>query len=230
MAKATLTKAKASAPEADPAPVDTAQRATLEKNFKDSRSAFNSWETAQTRTDQQLYAAIGRLAEFAAAVGNDPDALIAFAAEKGVRATKASTPYTLVAKLVTNDRKKASKYAMVLQLAARRGVERTADSVVGFIKTEGGIEACLRSLRDLQREANATKRGARPSAFDKAVERISGFGRIKAPEDLQLASVSEDYFLIVGVRDADGTINLLREPVTDDGLVRKAVAAIAPKA
>ncbi len=92
-------------------------------------------------------------------MGNDHPALTAFAAEKGVRATKASTTYTVVAKLVTEDRKKASKYAMVLQLAERRGVERTADSVVGFIKTQGGIEACLRSFRDLQREANAAKRG-----------------------------------------------------------------------
>src|SRR4051794_21706532 len=221
MAKATPSKAKANAPEADPAAVDTAQRATLEKNFKASRSAFNNWETAQNRTDQQLYAAIGRLAEFAAAVGNDHHALTAFAAAKGVRTTKASTPYTVVAKLVTEDRKKASKYAMVLQLAERRGVERTTDSVAEFIKDNGGIEACLKSFRDLQREANVTKRSAKPSTFDKAVERISGFGRIKAPEDLQLASVSEDYFLIVGVRDADGTIDLLREPVTDDSLARK---------
>jgi len=138
MAKATPSKANASAPEADLAAVNTAQRATLEKNFKDSRSAFNGWETAQNRTDQQLYTAIGRLAEFAAAVGNDHQALTAFAAEKGVRATKASTTYTVIAKLVTDDRKKASKYAMVLQLAERRSVERTADSVVGFIKTQGG--------------------------------------------------------------------------------------------
>ncbi len=40
MAKATPSKANVSAPEADLAAVDTAQRATLEKNFKDSRSAF----------------------------------------------------------------------------------------------------------------------------------------------------------------------------------------------
>ncbi|MDQ2764148.1 MAG: hypothetical protein M3Y22_11910 [Pseudomonadota bacterium] len=184
MVKATPSKAKTSAPKADSAALEIAQRATLEKNFKASRSAFNSWETAQNRTDQQLYAAIGRLAEFAAAVGNDRDALTAFALEKKVRATRASTIYTLVAKLVTEDRKKASKYAMVLQLADRRGIKPTADSVAGFIKDNGGIEACQRRFRDLQREANATKRGARPSAFDKAVERISGLGRIEAPEDL----------------------------------------------
>ena len=230
MVKAAPSKTKASAPEADLAAVDTDQRATLEKNLKDSRSAFSGWESAQIRTDQQLYVAIGRLAEFAAAVGNDYQALTAFAAEKGVRATKASTPYTVVAKLVTDDRKKASKYAMVLQLAERHSVERTADSVVGFIKTEGGIEACLRHFRDLQREANAAKRGGRPSAFDRAVERISGLGRIKAPKDLQLASVSEDYFLIVGVRNADGLMQLLQDPVTDAQLVHKAVAAMTPKA
>ncbi|MFL5289067.1 MAG: hypothetical protein ACJ8AW_50975, partial [Rhodopila sp.] len=114
MAKAAPSKAGASAPEADLDAVDAAQRAILEKNFNDSKSAFKGWETAQNRTDQQLYLAIGRLAEFAAAVGNDHQALIVFATEKGVRATKASSLYTVIAKLVSDDRKKASKYAMVL--------------------------------------------------------------------------------------------------------------------
>jgi hypothetical protein len=185
MVKATVSKANASTPEVDLVTVDEVQRATLEKNLTDSRSAFNAWETAQNRTDQQLYLAIGRLAAFAAAVGNDHQALIAFAAEKKVRTTKASTLYTVIAKLVTVDRKKASKYAMVLQLAKRRGIERTADSVAGFIKTEGGIEACLRSFRALPREAGTAKRGGRPSTFGTAVERIVGLARIAAPDGLR---------------------------------------------
>jgi len=230
MADTTAFDPAASAPTADQGAPDEGRHAILEQNYNESRTAFRHWEAAQDRTDQQLYQVIGRLAEFAAAVGNDHEALAQFAAEKKVRATKASTPYTIVTKLVvTTDRKKASKYAMVLQLAARRSVEPNAASVAAFIKDEGGIEACLRQFRELPKEGGAPKREGRSSAFNKAVERIAGFGRIKAPEDLQLASVSEDYFLIVGVRDADGTINLLREPVTDGGLVRKAVAAIAPK-
>ncbi len=169
------------------------------------------------------------MAAFAAAVGNDHPALTAFAAAKGVRATKASSPYTVIAKLVTADRKKASKYATVLQLAERRGIERTADSVAGFIKTAGGIEACLRSFRDLPRAGGSARRGGRASTFGPAVERIAGLARIAAPDGLQLASLSEDYFLVVGVRDADGTLQLCRDPVTDVQLVRKAMAAMAPK-
>jgi hypothetical protein len=79
---------------------DDDRHAVLERSYRESRSAFNTWETTQDRTDQQLYKAIGRLAEFAAAVGNDHAALREFAAGKGVRATKASTPYTVVTKLI----------------------------------------------------------------------------------------------------------------------------------
>jgi hypothetical protein len=126
----------------------------------------NNYFSHKARTDQQLYRAIGRLAEFAAAVGNDRQVLTDFAAEKGVRATKASSPYTVIAKLVvTSDRRKASKYGAVLQLAARQGIEPTADSIVAFIQAEGGIEACLKRLRDLPRTGSPTRRGCQ-SAFN----------------------------------------------------------------
>lgn len=207
------------------------RQAILERGYRDSRSAFTTWETAQGRTDEQLYKAIGRLAEFAAAVGNDHEALTTFAADKGVRATKASTSYTVVAKLVvTADRRKASKYATVLQLAARRGIEATADGIAAFIKEEGGVEACLRSFRELPRASDGPRRKGRPSAFGQAVGRLAGLERAPAPDGLLSNPVAGEYFLVVGVRDADGTMHLLREPVTDDGLVRKAVVMVAPKA
>lgn len=230
MARVVARKPVVPAPETVSKPAKGDKLSVLEKRLQDSRSAFDIWETAQNRTDQQLYAAIGGLAEFASAVGNDHETLSAFAAGKGMRATKASTPYTVVARLVvTGDRKKASKYATVLQLAARRGIEPGAESVAGFIATEGGIEACLRSFRALPRDGGGAKRGGRPSAFSKAAGRMTGLARINAPDGLQLDALSEDYFIVVGVRDADGAVHLLREPLTDTQLVRKAVAAMAPK-
>lgn len=211
--------------------IDDDRQAILEQSYRDSRSAFTNWEGAQSRTDEQLYQAIGRLAEFAAAVGNDHEALARFAAEKGVRATKASTSYTVVAKLViTTDRRKASKYATVLQLAARKGIDPTADGIAAFIKEEGGIEACLRSFRELPRASDGPRRQGRPSAFGQAVGRLADLERAPAPDGLLNSVVPGEYFLVVGVRDADGTLHLLREPVTDDGLVRKAVVMVAPKA
>ena len=215
--------------ENDPDVLDARRRAALERQYHESRAAFTSWETAQARTDQQLYRAIGRLAEFAAAVGNDHQGLVDFAADKGVRATKASSLQTVVAKLVvTTDRRKASKYALVLHLAGRQGIEPTADAIVAFIQDVGGIEACLRRLRTLPREAGATTRRGRPSAFSQAVARLAGVGRSQAPADLPFDSLRQDYVLIVGVRDQDGMLQLLHEPVTEERLVRKAVAALAP--
>jgi hypothetical protein len=229
MAKVARDKLDTNEPEPAQDTVDAGRQAILEKKYRASRSAFNSWETAQIRTDQHLYTALGRLAEFAAAVGNDHQTLIEFAAARGVRATKASTPYTVTARLIVADRKKTNKYATVLHLAARRGIEPTEDRIAEFIKAEGGIEACLRSFRKLPREGGPAKGGGRPSAFGKAMERIGGFSRIEAPAGLELAELSGDYFLVVGVRHADGTTHLLQQPVTDEQVVRKAVATMAPK-
>jgi hypothetical protein len=216
--------------EEDPDVLDARRRAALQKQYHESRVAFTSWETAQARTDQQLYRAIGRLAEFAAAVGNDHQGLADFAAEKGVRATKASSLQMVIAKLVvTTDRRKASKYAMVLHLAVRQGIEPTTDAIVAFIQEVGGIEACLRRLRELPREAGTTTRRGRPSAFSQAVARLAGVGRSQAPADLPFDSLQQDYVLIVGARDKNGILQLLHEPVTEEGLVRKAVAALALK-
>lgn len=215
----------------DPDVLDARRRAGLEKQYRESCAAFTSSETAQSRADLQLYRAIGRLAEFAAAVGNDHQVLTDFAAEKGVRTTKASSLYTVIAKLVvTTDRRKASKYAAVLHLAARQGIEPTAEAVVAFIQAEGGIEACLKRLRDQPRETGSPTRRGRPSAFNRAVARIASVGRSEAPEALQRTDLPQGYVLIVGVRGDDGTLRLLHEPVTDDGLVRKAVATLVPKA
>jgi hypothetical protein len=215
----------------DPDVLETTRRTALEKQYRESCAAFTGWETARARTDLVLYRAIGRLAEFAAAVGNDHQALSDFAAEKGMRATKASSLYTVIAKLVvTTDRRKASKYAAVLQLAARQGIEPAAEAVVAFIQTAGGIEACLKRFRDLPRETGVPTRRGRPSAFSQAVARLAGVGRSQAPADLQRADLPQDYMLIVGVRGDDGTLQLLHEPVTEESLVRKAIAALVPKA
>jgi ribosome-binding factor A len=228
MAKPTRARSSRKAPSVKDDDADP--QVALEKQYRASRSAFHSWETAQGRTDQQLYDAIGRLAEFAAAVGNDHEALTAFAARKDVRTTKASTVYTVITKLVvTADRKKACKYTTVLQLAARDGIEPKADRVAAFIKEAGGVEACVKRFRELQQDSDRPKRQGRPSAYSKAAERLGGIDRTLAPDDLRTETVAAGYFIAVGIRDEDGTTHLLRQLVTDDSLVRKAAVAVAPK-
>jgi hypothetical protein len=53
-------------------------------------------------------------------------------------------------------------------------------------------------------------------------------GRSEAPEALRRADLPRDYVLIIGVRGDDGTLHLLHEPVTEDDLVREAVATLVP--
>jgi hypothetical protein len=191
--------------------------------FADTRFAFQSWETTQMRTDWQLYIAIGRLAELVAVVGNDHETLVKFAETKGARATRASTIYTIVVRLViATDRKKASKYAMILQLAARHGVKQAAESVASFIKAEGGIEACLRKFRNLPSTPRVERRNGTQSILGEMVEQIAHIERVPAPNGFQLEPISEDYFLVVGERHPDGVVHLLLDPITDRQLVRRA--------
>jgi hypothetical protein len=209
---------------------EEAKQDILARNLEESKHAFMTWETSQNRIDQQLYHAIGRLAEFAAAVGNDHEALMELGKKRGVRITKASNVYMVIAKLVvTNDRRKASKYGTVLQFATRRGAAPTADDVAEFIKAEGGIEACLRAFRGLPRGVEHARRRGRPSAFGRAVERIAQLQRTKAPDDLHLPTEVGDYVLIMGVRDVDGSFQLIRKPIEDEKMIRKAITVITSK-
>ena len=207
--------------------MDDEHRAALNRQLRASRSAFVSFDTAQERSDKALYVAIGRLAEFVAAVGNDHDSLVAFVREKGVKVTKATSTTVAITKLVvTTDRKKANKYATVLQFAALRGIAAEADAIAEFIAAEGGIEACLRAYRERPRKGAARPGAGRPSAYSQAISRVAGIARGKAPKDLSVSALGEGYLVVVGVRGEDGTLRLIQKPVDDEKLIKAAVASI----
>ena len=208
-------------------PIDAERLAALDRELRAATSAFASFDAAQERSDKALYTAIGRLAEFVAAVGNDAASLIVFAREKGVKITKATSTAVAVTKLVvTTDRKKANKYATVLQYAAVRGIAAEADAVAKFIASEGGIEACLRAYRERPLEGAGRAGAGRPSAYSQAVSRVAGIARVAAPQDLAVAALGDGYFIVVGVRDANGTLRLIQKPVDDEKLIKAAVASI----
>jgi hypothetical protein len=207
--------------------IDNERLAVLDGQLRASRSAFVSFDTAQERSDKALYVAIGRLAEFVAAVGNDHDSLVAFAREKGVKVTKATSTTVAITKLVvTTDRKKANKYATVLQFAALRGIAAEADAIAEFIAAEGGIEACLRAYRERPRDGAARPGAGRPSAYSQAISRVAGIASVKAPKDLSVSALGDGYFVVVGVRGEDGTLRLIQKPVDDEKLIKAAVASI----
>lgn len=209
-------------------PIGEERRSTLDRQFRASRAAFASFDAARDRSDKQLYLAIGRLSEFAATVGNDNDSLIAYAREHGVKVTKATSTIVAVAKLViTSDRKKASKYATVLQLASLRGIAPEADAIAGFIVEQGGIEACLRAYRERPRTEGGRTGGGRPSAYTQAMSRITAIASVAAPKDLPVSALDDGYFVVVGVRGEDGALRLLSKPVQDERVIKAAVASIA---
>jgi hypothetical protein len=212
-------------------PIDAERLATLDRQLRAATTAFNSFDTAQERSDKALYTAIGRLAEFVSAVGNDVDSLITFAREKGVKVTKATSTATAVTKLVvTKDPKKANKYATVLQYALLKGIASEADAIAAFVAAEGGIEACLRAYRERPRDGAGRVGAGRPSAYSQAVFRVSAIASVAAPKDLSVATLEDGYFVVVGVRDADGTLRLIQKPVDDEKLIKAAVASIGKDA
>jgi len=58
------------------------------------------------------------------------------------------------------------------------------------------------------------------------MERIAEIARVAAPSDLAVSTLDDGYFVVVGVRDADGTLRLIQKPVADEKLIKAAVAAI----
>ena len=226
MSKAATRKSSKATPSMDN--IDEERRSVLDRQLRASKSAFSAFDTAQDRSDKALYTAIGRLAEFAAAVGNDADSLIAFAKEREIKITKATPTAVAVTKLVvTTDRRKANKYATVLQYAALRGIAAEAEAVAEFIGSEGGIEACLRAYRDRPRDGMARAGAGRPSAYTQALSRVADIARVIAPSDLAVSPLDDGYFVVVGVRDADGSLRLIQKPVADEKLIKAAVSAIA---
>ena len=197
--------------------MDDEHRAALNRQLRASRSAFVSFDTAQERSDKALYVAIGRLAEFVAAVGNDHDSLVAFVREKGVKVTKATSTTVAITKLVVTT---------VLQFAALRGIAAEADAIAEFIAAEGGIEACLRAYRERPRKGAARPGAGRPSAYSQAISRVAGIASVKAPKDLSVSALGDGYFVVVGVRGEDGTLRLIQKPVDDEKLIKAAVASI----
>jgi len=220
MSKAATRKSSKATPSMDN--IDEERRSRLDRQLRASKSAFSAFDTAQDRSDKALYTAIGRLAEFAAAVGNDADSLIAFAKEREIKITKATPTAVAVTKLVvTTDRRKANKYATLRQKAAE------AEAVAEFIGSEGGIEACLRAHRDRPRDGMARDGAGRPSAYTQALSRVADIARVIAPSDLAVSPLDDGYFVVVGVRDADGSLRLIQKPVADEKLIKAAVSAIA---
>ncbi len=227
MAKSTAKRTTTIEATTDSDTLNEDRRKVLEHQLHSSKTAFSKWEGARDRSDKALYEAIGHLAEFVAAVGNDHDALISFARDQGIKVTKATSSAVAVAKMVISaDKSKASKYATVLQYAALKGVQPISTAVAEFIAREGGIEACLRAYREMPREGSGKAGAGRPSAYGQAVTRIASIVRIKAPKDLAVSTSEDGYFVMVGVRNPDGTLQFFQKAVDDEKLIRAAVTSI----
>lgn len=200
----------------------------FEQALDECASAFLQWEAALHRTDQQLYHAIGQIYILKVLLRGNYDVVEQAARGRGIKATKSSTIYTLMTKLVfAKDRQKVSKYAGVLKFLDSRRPEPEVDTVADCIKAEGGIEACLRKFRAEERRNLVAQNPDRASNFHEATERLTILPNCAPPGDLKLDTDQGAYFLLVGVRDEAGKTRLVNQPVYDGVLIRRAIGQIA---
>ena len=209
---------------------DDMRRGILERQLKDSKAAFSQWQTASDRSDKALYQAIGHLAEFVASVGNDSETLIAFASDKGVKLTKATSAEVAVTKMViTDDKSKSSKYASVLKFVGVSGIEPVASEVAEFIASTGGIEACLKEYRTLKPKDTRKPGAGRPSKYGQAISQLEGMARIAAPSELDVNASDDGYFVMIGMRDEDGTLHFIQKSISDEAVIKAAVSSLGKK-
>jgi hypothetical protein len=179
-----------------------AAQSKFEQGLDECASAFLRWEAALHRTDQQLYQAIGQTYILKTLIGDDYDLVARAARGRGIKATKSSTIYTLITKLVfAQDRQKASKYAGVLKFLDSRLPEPEVDMVSYCIKAEGGIEACLRKFRKEERQNALATNPSRALSLCKTTEQLTNLPKCAPPSDLKLDADQGAYFLLVGVCD-----------------------------
>ena len=114
-------------------------------------------------------------------------------------------------------------------VASLSGIEPVAAVVAEFVANTGGIEACLNAYRELPSSGTAKPGAGRPSAYGQAISRIADIARIKAPKGLAIAASDDGYFVMVGMKDADGTLHFLQQPINDQKIIKSAVSSLGKK-
>jgi hypothetical protein len=196
----------------------------VEQQIDQCMAAFTQWEAARQRTDRQLYEALGKLYVLMTLLVYSLDTLKRIAWARGLHVTKASNPSILLTRLVlTENRQKVSKYAGILRFLEARLIEPKVDAVVDFIKVEGGVEVCLRIFRQEMRRVAPPRQTRRLSPY---LLRLWNLPYCELPAGLHLDSLSEPYFLLVGLHDDSGRGQLINHPVQDKSLILRAISGL----
>jgi hypothetical protein len=194
------------------------ENSTLADWLVAARSSADSARDVDARGRDALYRAISRAYDFSLAAEKSREDFAELLADAGLK-TQERAPMTPIVKLVFGsgyDKTRITEFATVLNFA-HRNVTPTGALAEVLMKHEGGIKAIIKSERFVRKimsagnvsEASADPRTKLRTARARSLEEFAGQG--------------DEFVILVGRREADGSVSLIGTVEGDKGLTEKAL-------
>ncbi|WP_070934485.1 PAS domain-containing protein [Edaphosphingomonas haloaromaticamans] len=177
-----------------------------------ARETADAVRSARARTRAALYRALGLAYDFALVAEARPEEYAELLADCGMKA-QARAPMTPVVKLVFGvdyDKTRLTEFAAALSHARRTGIA-LGGLHAALEAHEGGLKGMVAAERAARRPAALPPR-ADPRA---ALRAVAAAARVRLEGDAS-ATAGEEYLLLVGRREADGSVAIL-QPAAQDG-------------
>jgi hypothetical protein len=210
----------------DAAPCDDVQSDEpypLQTIAADENASLADWlDTARQCAEQArdaLYQAIGRAYDFALIAANHPADYGELLHDAGLKAQERA-PFTPIVKLVFGagyDKTRLTEFATALQFAQRNAVP-----IGTFATILAGFDGGLKAIVAAERRAKKIAAGVEPAtaATDDPRARL----RSARKRDLrEFAGAGDEFVLLVGRRDADGSVAIVGSVQGDAALTEKAL-------
>jgi hypothetical protein len=186
-----------------------------------ARDGAEQARTSESRTHGALYRAIGNAYDFALAAHDAPEDYAQIIADAGIKVQKRS-PMTAIVKLVFGagyDKTRLTEYAAALDHGWAAGM--VAGSLTDYIESYvGGLKALVRDERALRR-AEAPPRPDRSAKARVALKAAIGI------EPAQIITDRDGFAVLIGRRDADGSLAIVAALPQDSALAPRVITAAA---
>ncbi|MGQ9370370.1 hypothetical protein [Azospirillum sp. ST 5-10] len=187
---------------------------------------FREWQGHKIKSDDLLYRALGNVYRFSKQLSNQREQFIAYAKSKSVPANRRSTIFLVCTKIIfRTDRQAASKYAGVMAFAEANGVPGDTELFTQFVKSRGGIEACLASWRAQNKGTKIQHSRPNPNGST-LVKKINRLPLVETIEDVKDVDGHVDAFMLIAIRNEKGSFSLVSTPIHDDKMLKRAAERI----
>ncbi len=183
-----------------------------------ARSSADSARDVDVRSRDALYRAIGKAYDFSVVAGKNGVDFAEILSDAGLKAQDRA-PMTPIVKLVFGagyDKTRLTEFATVLNFAHRNVMPVGALADV-LAKHDGGIKAIIKS------ERFARKITAVGNAAETAPDPLARLRNARARSLQEFAGTGEEFVILVGRREADGSVSLIGTVEGDKGLTEKAL-------